>query len=284
MRKAIWFAVVCIAIWPSVGFSEDSTSPCGPPGAACAPYFRDLPDIVIGDTGDISGTGTTALRLYRYLNILNLLDPNVVEWRNWGTLGDRSVFLYQPTASEPTIQASRTSAVGGFVNPLTGSEYVGLMGSGIAPGPGANILDAATTFTYLSLMNTDIMTGSPTDAYSATAAVNGMQTVLIPGGDLGDTDLILVGSALPLPTTSPTLIFEAPFVVTTMMDSGDYTTGATDVLFDFQFPGGSAENWAVNTDFGLADFGAATTSIDTTNGGIGWDATGAGGGALGANY
>ncbi|MBN1868025.1 hypothetical protein JW916_12125, partial [Candidatus Sumerlaeota bacterium] len=272
MKKGLLLALLMVAV-VAMAF----------PAHAKAPIIKDLPDIVIGDTNDINGSGTSAERLYRYLNIANLLDANVIEWLNGAPLSEHYVFLYQPTASEPTIQASTDAAL---LDQLTGAEYTALLGSGTVPAVGDNLIDYTTSFTYLSLMNTDIVGTLPSDAYSATAAANGMATGSIPSGDFGDTDLILVAAEVPLSTTSPTLVSESPdaFTVTTVMDSDDYTTGATDVLFDFQFPGGSVENWYALTNFGLADFGAATSSIDTTNGGIGWDATGAGGGALGANY
>ncbi|MBN1868124.1 hypothetical protein JW916_12635 [Candidatus Sumerlaeota bacterium] len=267
MRDILVFAVlvwILVSVLPSVG-------------SARAPIIKDLSDIVIGDTGDIDGSGTTAFRLYRYLNIVNLLDPNVIEWLNAAPLSEHYVFLYQPTASEPTIQASTDAAI---LDPLTGAEYTALLGSGTAPTIGDNLIDAATSFTYLSLINTDIMTGSPSNAYSATAAANGVETGLIPSGDLGDTDLILVAVETDLPA-SPSLVSESPqlFTVVTVMDYDDLTTSMIPPP-----PPIPLTCWFAFTDFGEPGLGPATPVIDYGMGAIGWDATGSPSGSDIANY
>jgi hypothetical protein len=269
MKKGFVFALLMVAV-VAMAF----------PALAKAPTIKDLPDIIIGDTGDIAGSGTTATRLYRYLNVFNLLDPNVITWNNGYPLAQHNVFVHQLDTADPTIAASQATA---FVHMLTAGEYTTVMGGGTPPAS-SNVIDAATTFTFLSLMNTDLMTGTPAGAYAATATANGVTTSAIASADLGDTDMVLIAAEIDLPTTSPTLIAEKAFTVTTLMDSADLTSGGVTEVLNFDFAGGLAQGWVATTNFNDAQFGVATTATDATSGAIGWNASGTSGGTLGANY
>jgi len=48
------------------------------PAGATAPTIQTLPAVIIGDAGDVSGSGTEATHLLRYLNVFNLADPSII--------------------------------------------------------------------------------------------------------------------------------------------------------------------------------------------------------------
>lgn len=260
MKKGFFVALLMVAV-VAMAF----------PAFAKAPIISDLPDIVIGDTGDISGSGTTALRLYRYANIFNLSDPAIILTQNGYTLDKLHVFMYRDAATDPiNIAASDATA---FVDTLSDAQYTALVGSGTGPGAAAEITNSAASFYWLTLMNLTAATGSPTNAYAgATVATNGQnQNAIVAAGGYGATDLVLLAADGDLPTT-PTLIDQEPFTAYTVLDADDGTSGGFESVLSFTYDGGAAEQWYYQ---GQPDPGypAIPQATNTTNGAIGFNAS-----------
>jgi len=149
MKKGLTIALLMVAM---VALAASAS--------ALAPTITNLPSVIIGDAGDVSGGGTTALSLLRYENVLDL--AGVVSRPNNPTTTEFMSVFY--TVSGATLQASNATAI---VPAMSGPELTSLLG-GTAPA-GRKINTA--TDTMLSLIND--AKGSPTSAASASAGANG---------------------------------------------------------------------------------------------------------------
>jgi len=267
MKKGLILALLMVAV-VAMAF----------PAYAKAPTIKDLPEIVIGDAGDITAAGTTGLRLYKYVNALNLFDSNVITWPN-GTLanvGNYSkyhVFLSKLSGAQ-TVLPSKTAAL---VNLMTTPEATALFAGTGTGGTGTDIIDpAGAGFGWLSLINMTLVgTTAPTSAYTATAATNGMTLAAIntamPSVS-SSVDFVMAAAECDLPSGLSTLVASKTLTVTTMKDVADYTTGLAIPVLTYNFPAGNAQSWYCLTNQGVTGFGVATTYHDTVSGGIGWNA------------
>lgn len=260
MKKGFFVALLMVAV-VAMAF----------PVCAKAPIIQDLPDIVIGDTGDISGVGTTALRLYRYANIFNLSDPAVITTQNGYTLDKLHVFMYRNAATDPVnIAASDATA---FVDTLSDAQYNALTASGTGPGAAAEITDSAASFYWLSLMNLTAATGSPASLAAASVATNGQnQDQITAAGAYGATDIVLLAADGDLPTT-PSLVAQKALTVYTVLDADDGTSGGFATVLDFTYDGGANENWYYQA-VPDSTYPAIPNATDATAGAIGFNASG----------
>lgn len=279
MKKGFFVALLMVAVVAM-----------GLPAGATAPTIADLPSIIIGDTGDVYGSGaTTAMRLFRYLNVLNLSNPSVIEQHNSTDLADLHVWMMANTTSEPAEIVASNETV--FVANVTEAEYATLTAaSGTVPA-GKEITDSTGGFYWLSLMNKTISDATTataaTGAYTATAQANGTAEGLgWPAGSTGDAnpvDMVLLAYDGPIDSVvTGTLVAEGDFTVFTI-PGDDATSGGRTPIITATFDGGDVEGWYCNPSAlsNGSDLLDGTQLIDSTAGAIGWNcgsATGVPGG------
>ena len=204
------------------------------PAAALAPIVTPLPDIVIGDAEDVSGS----LRLMRYLDVARFDATRFIETRN----GTATLEVYYSSYTNPAdwdnsvkVKASTDTVI---KDPVNGAQRASLA-AGLSPGVAAKQLNAGG-FAYLSLINSVIndSAGTPaTDAYSATAATNGVDPAAYPAG-YGDTTTMIIhalqsgklgnGTFLVYSTTGASDAFGAasnPVIPAMAGAVGDFTAG-----------------------------------------------------------
>jgi len=221
---------------------------------ATAPTIGNLPAVIIGDAGDVSGAGTAALHLLRYENIIDLAGA-VTRYNNPTTTTYMSVFY---TASGTTLKVSNKTAI---VPAMSGPELTSLLG-GTAPG-GRKINTA--TDTWLTLINGAV--GSPTTAQSATAAANGAtEAALTTAGAFDPKVLVLYATDYNLPTDK---VGSGTMVVYSVIDAEDSFSPAAELAYQSVNMGGTGnDGWNYNSqdasrtgpNANLADVPGTTTA------------------------
>jgi hypothetical protein len=222
------------------------------PVSAMAPIIQELPTVIIGDAGD-SHTGTQTVYLMRYLNAVDLSSASVIQRRNGYTDDKFHVYFSQDAAEVPQVAASGPPG-GAIVSGLTPAEASDLINGVAAPPAGAEIVDGAGGYFWLSLINTTINPGA-TSAYDLAPDVDG---VLRPypanSADPGTATLTIYALEDDLPTT---LVAVDTMVVVSISDANDGYFGGLESVYSADFEG--------DTDGWLAVFqGDGTTLIEAT--------------------
>ena len=148
--------------------------------SAVAPVIPNLPSVIIGDIGDVSGSGTTALHLLRYENILDL-GASVKRTNNPSTTTFMKVFY---TTSNEAVKAGNSAAV---AQAMTDTDLTNLL-SGTAPGATRQINNPATD-SMLSLISGAV--GTFASIHAATPAANGATTAALTAAGVLTTPTIL---------------------------------------------------------------------------------------------
>jgi len=159
MKKGLTIALLMVAL---VALAASSS--------AVAPVIQPLPAVIIGDVGDVSGVGTTALHLLRYENVFNLAGPGVVTRQSTTTA---NLSYYYVTTGTTTLRASNATAL---AQQLTAGEATALTVSGTVP-PAAKKINTSTDL-WLSLIH-DAGSTTPASAKLATPAANGATTTAL---------------------------------------------------------------------------------------------------------
>jgi len=90
--------------------------------SAMAPTINELPAVIIGDAGDVSGAGTTALHLLRYENVIDLSGA-ITRYNNPTSTDYMSVFY---AVSGTTLKVSNTTAI---IPAMSAGEITSLLGA-----------------------------------------------------------------------------------------------------------------------------------------------------------
>lgn len=237
------------------------------PAGARAPIVNSLPDVVISD-GDPGEQATDAdlgaIRLMRYLNIV-ALDGDLVETRNG--LGHTNLNIYYgDLGAVDVVKASNTTKI---IEPLTFQERATLEAGIILSSSSA--LNGGG-FGWLSLMNTainDAATTPATDAYSATAAGNGVAVASYPAGYDATTVMTIYAQELAWDGAATvgllaTGTFNVDSISTTALDA----LGDTNVLVNLGTAdlNGNAAGWD-NTAVAADPSGSYTPGVGFSGGG-----------------
>jgi hypothetical protein len=208
------------------------------PAGARAPIVNPLPDIIIGDVGDVdAGTGK---RLLRYLDIVNVGAEGWIKTQNGMGTTNLSIYYASYSAivdpdSSVLIRASNTTAI---IDPLTDVQRQILTGSLIPP-PGEAKKINGGGFAWLSLINTAAAAGTLVDAYSATPVDDGLAPGDFPAGWDDPSTLTIYAlerawdgaATVPLLSTASSLAWSVIGV--------DDRQGTTNPLADLDFSGGT---------------------------------------------
>lgn len=223
------------------------------PVSAKAPIIQELPSVIIGDSGDSGDTGTQTVYLMRYLNAVDLSSASVIQRQNGYTDDKFHVYFSQDSAEVPQVAASGPPG-GAIIQGLTAGEASDLIGGVAAPPAGAEIVDGAGGYFWLSLINTTINPGA-TSAYDLDPVTNGVARPYPAGStNPGTATLTIYAVEDDLPTT---LVAVDSMVVLSIEDASDGIVGGRELVYSADFEG--------DTDGWLAVFqGDGSTLIEAT--------------------
>ena len=128
---------------------------------AVSPIISNLPSVIIGDIGDVSGSGTTAMHLLRYENVLDL-GAAVHRINNPSTTTFMKVY-YSLSMSGNTLRVSNKASL---TLPMTDAEVASLL-AGVPPA--GKQINIPPNDTMMSLIH-DAGQNTPVNARSATPA------------------------------------------------------------------------------------------------------------------
>ena len=216
------------------------------PAGARAPIVESLPDIIIGDAGDVSAGGN---HLLRYLNVVELGSPSWITTQNGMGMANLSVYYASysdqidavpgvsktiPNDASTIIKDCNTT---GVIEPLNGAERTALQSpSHTFPPPEKriNFGQSGVEFTWLSLFNTATTSSGLVSIYTETfpgntqAATHGLQVAdFAPGWDAVSTLTIY---ALEVDGATR-LLGKASSLVMSELSTGD-RTGSTNTLIN----------------------------------------------------
>jgi len=207
------------------------------PASAKAPIIVELPNVIIGDAGD-SYTDTQTVFLMRYLNAFNLANSSVITRQNGYADTKFHVFYSQDPAQVPQVKPSGKPG-GSIIESLTTAEANDLINGVAAPPAGREIVDGATGYFWMSLLNTTI-NSTTSSAYDLTAQANGApRPYPANSSDPGTATLTVYAVETDLPTT---LVAVGSFVAVSWMDQPDGLIGGLVHVYGADFDGGP-DNW-----------------------------------------
>jgi hypothetical protein len=222
------------------------------PASAMAPVIGDLPSVIIGDAGDVTGSGTQAVILLRYTNVFNLASPSVVLQRDEPVDPSRLKVFYSTEST--TLKASNATSL---VQPITDAELAALQADGTVPA--AKVINTETDL-WLSLIHD--LGSNPASAAAATVAADGVVV----------TDPAMV-SVLAAPAvvslfatdTDPAKVSQpGEFVVYSLRDAEDAYSPDFETIINYSFEG-STDGWTYKspptTGFGPVAQQASSTAI-----------------------
>jgi len=223
------------------------------PVSAIAPIIEQLPSVIIGDNGDVSGSGASAQHLYRYTNIMNIATSAKVTWGNVDLgFGDAQKHAYY-MSSDANVKAYTASAAVTQVSP---ADIAAIQTSGTKPATGREI--TGSNFFWLSLANN--MSGA-TSVYTATPATNGLTAAqFTPSAAPAAFTLVLADGDFPT-----TAVAQSDFSVYTVAGSDDGFSGLAVQVYTAGFATGSdGWVWKNNTDPTLNNANHGTTAGSLT--------------------
>jgi hypothetical protein len=209
------------------------------PAGALAPVMPTMPDIVIGDAGDIAGSGTPALRLLRYINVADLAGA-IGRPNNPSTASALSVW-YTSGDTSGLLKASNAAAI---VEPMTSAEASALTSTGAQPPTAKKIGGAA----WLSLIYGKPGAGAstyPTSAISATPTSNGATSAQYSTKGITTNPITLRLYAIDSDSLTTAVGTTNPFKVYARIDAEDGFSPA-DVAYTADFEGG-VDGWTTLT-------------------------------------
>jgi len=238
------------------------------PASAKAPVINQLPAVVVGDAGDISGTGTTAKHLLRYLNVFNLADATRITRFNNPTDPSKLKVFY--TTSDATLKVSNATAL---VQPLTGAEVTALVGG---TAPAGKQINTGTDF-WLSLI--EVAGAVPASAAAATPDANGSTEAELAAVVGGPKVVTLYAADADAITSSADVSAARSFDVYSVLNWADgFSIGQTPIYnADFEgdsdgwiFKAASSTSFSIPTQATNGSTGIGFQGLATLNGKIGY--------------
>jgi len=162
-RLTFTFRSIVVLMMGLAGFAGAVPSDEAP---AIGPVIQQIPDVIIGDMGDVENGDGEALHLLRYVNVVNLDDIT-----NEPNSGDPSKLVFWYEVANATLRVSNSTAL---IEPLTAEESAQLRASQAVKPPLSKSITQGTDF-WLSLIEDAPGPGKShaASAASASAAENG---------------------------------------------------------------------------------------------------------------